>query len=299
MSQSNIAVVGLGLMGWGIARNLLESGYKLVGYDLSRERMQELVALGGEASKSPAHAADNADIVITVLPEPRDVEEAAIGQDGVHETFNEGGLLIDFSTIDPVTTRRVGEKLASKNIRMLECKMGGDSSSSNSATLALMVGGSEEDMLDVEPVLERISTSRTYCGKLGAASAMKLVNNMLAASIMMLNGEALVLGKKAGLDLDAMVDVFQQTFAANSALKSVFQDRVFKGDFEPGFFTRLALKDLRLAVQMGAELGSVTHYGAVTQQLLNAASNRGYATDHITATVKLYEEIAGVELRKD
>ena len=115
----------------------------------------------------------------------------------------------------------------------------------------------------------------------------------------MLDAEALVLGKKAGLDLEVMVDVFQQTLAANPALDSVFRGRVFKGDFEPGFFTRLALKDLRLAVQMGAELGSVTHYGAVTQQLFNAATNRGYATEHVTATVKLYEEIAGVELRSE
>lgn len=295
--SSKIGFVGLGLMGLGIARNLLKSGHAVRGYDVSAEALEEFAGAGGTPADSPADAAREAEFVMTVLPEPRDVEGAVVlGKDTVADGLPAGGMVVEFSTIDPATTRRVGEALAERGMRMIECKMAGMPTHAAAGELTLMAGGSEADLAEAAPVLAAVSREVIPCGPLGNGSAMKLVNNMLAASIIMLDGEALVAGKKVGLEIDVMLKVFKSTFANNDALGTVFEEKVFKRDFEPGFFTRLALKDVRLATQMASESGAITPLGAVSAQMLAAATYRGYATDHLTAVVKLWEEVAGLEL---
>ena len=292
-----VGVIGLGLMGIGIARNIIDAGHSVRGFDLSDEALTALSRAGGAPASSPADAATNVEFVMTVLPEPRDVETAILNsQDAVINGLSQGGMVIDFSTIDPDTTRRVGSALAERKMRMIECKMGGSSTHAAAGDLTLMTGGSEADLSEAAPLLEAVSTEIIPCGQLGNGSAMKLVNNMLASSILMVNAEALVTGRKNGLDIDVMLRVFRSTFANNESLSTVFEQKVFNRDFKAGFFTRLALKDVRLATQMASESGAITPMGAIAQQMLAAATYRGYATDHVTSVIKLWEEVAGIEL---
>jgi len=293
-----IGFVGLGLMGLGLARNILASGHTVRGFDLSDDALDAFGDAGGVIASSPADAAGGADFVMTVLPEPRDVELAVVlAEDSIIHGLPAGGMVVDFSTIDPATTRRVGEALAARGFRMIECKMAGLPTDAAAGELTLMAGGADVDLAEAAPVLEAVAREVIPCGPLGNGSAMKLVNNMLAASIIMLDGEALVAGRKVGLEIDVMLRVFRSTFANNDALATVFEEKVFKRDFEPGFFTRLALKDVRLATQMASEAGAITPLGAVAGQMLAAATYRGFATEHVTAVVKLWEEVAGIELR--
>ena len=284
-------------MGLGLARNILAAGHSVRGFDLSADALAALSEAGGEPASSPADAARDAQFVMTVLPEPRDVEAAVVlGEDAIIKGLPSGGMVVDFSTIDPTTTRRVGEALAERGLRMIECKMAGLPTHAAAGELTLMAGGADADLAEAAPLLNAVSVEVIPCGPLGNGSAMKLVNNMLAASIIMLDAEALVAGSKVGLDTDVMLRVFRSTFANNEALGTVFEEKVFKRDFEAGFFTRLALKDVRLATQMASESGAITPLGAIAQQMLAAATYRGYATEHITAVVKLWEEVAGLEL---
>ena len=293
----NIGFVGLGLMGLGLARNLLAAGHSVRGFDLSADALAAFREAGGVPAATPADAARDARFVMTVLPEPRDVEAAVVlGDDAVINGLPAGGMVIDFSTIDPATTRRVGAALAARGLRMIECKMAGLPTQAAAGELTLMAGGADADLAEAAPVLDALSIEIIPCGPLGNGSAMKLINNMLAASIIMLDGEALVAGRKVGLEIDVMLKVFRSTFANNDALGTVFEEKVFKRDFEPGFFTRLALKDVRLATQMASESGAITPLGAVAGQMLAAATYRGHATEHFTAVVKLWEEVAGLEL---
>ncbi len=292
-----IGFVGLGLMGLGLARNVLAAGHSVRGFDLSADALAAFSDAGGVPASSPADAASGAEFVMTVLPEPRDVEAAVVlAEDAVIHGLPDGGMVVDFSTIDPATTRRVGEALSGRGYRMIECKMAGLPTHAAAGELTLMAGGADADLAEAAPVLNAVSREVIPCGPLGNGSAMELVNNMLAASIIMLDAEALVMGCKVGLDTDVMLRVFRSTFANYEALGTVFEEKVFKREFEAGFFTRLALKDVRLATQMASESGAITPLGSVAHQMLVAATYRGYATEHVTAVVKLWEEVAGLEL---
>ena len=292
-----IGFVGLGVIGSGVAGNLLKAGHEVVGFDLVSERSSELAAAGGRAAASPRLAAEKADYVMTALPEPKDLEQAVAGEDGIASAQTPPRLLVDLSTVDPDTTLRVADRLRQKEIRMLECKITGSSRDAENATMRLLAGGDAADLDEIRHVMARLSEEIVYCGPLGTASTLKLIHNMLAFTIILADAEALTLGAKAGLDIGLMVDLFRKTVVWNRSLEAVFEGSVFERDFEPGFLTRHALKDLRLATELASRIGSITPYAAVTQQMFTASTAKGFGEQNFTSAVRLWEEVAGVELR--
>lgn len=298
MVQEVIGLVGLGTMGSRLAHNLLEAGYRVVGFDQSQGPLDNFRNRGGEISSSVAEVADVASYVMTVVPEPTDLIDVVAGTDGITSASEPPTIVIDFSTVDPNTSVRAADLLLERSINFLECKMAGSSEDATAGTLRLLAGGREEDLSLVRHILEPLCNEVVYCGEVGAGSAMKLVHNMLAFTIMLADAEALVLGVKSGLSLDLMLDLFRRTVVWNRPLEAIFEKLVLKRDFEPGMMTRLALKDLRLANQFASQVGAMTPFGLVTQQMLGVATFKGAGEDNFIAAVKLWEDVAGVELKE-
>ena len=201
------------------------------------------------------------------------------------------------STIDPDTTRRIGEAVAGRGAAMIDSPVGKTAEHAVAGTSTLMIGGDPEVIERVRPVLETMGADLIRCGDLGMGQAMKLTNNLLASVLIAASSEALVAGVKAGLSLETMISVLKTTMAWNQQLAVAMHNRALKGDFAPGFMVKLAHKDCRLAMAMNASLGLDAPIGAATVATLQAAMDRGLANADVGAVLKLREEAAGVSVR--
>ncbi len=297
MNDISIGFIGLGMMGAGIAGSLLKAGYAVTGYDIAPGRVDEFVAAGGRAAASPAEAARDADYVCTVLPGPPELDAAVDGPDGIAAAIKSGALHIDFSTVAPADSESVAAALAPAGARLLESKMTGTPETAATAEIDLFVGGEDADLAAARPVLEAVSQRIHHCGPLGSGAAMKLVFNTLGFTMQMVNAEMLVLARAAGLSLDTVLETLRGSGMWTGILENVFPAKVFSGDFSPLFFVRLAQKDVRLATRMASDLGAMTPFGNVTHQMFAMTAAAGYGEDNVTSHVKMWEQVAGIELR--
>jgi 4-hydroxybutyrate dehydrogenase / sulfolactaldehyde 3-reductase len=240
---------------------------------------------------TPAAVAAASDVVITMLPDDAAVVEAVTGPDGVLEAL-EGGTLIEMSTIDPATSRRLHEQVHVVGARMLDAAVGRTSAHAVRGELSLMVGG-DADLLEAwRPVLEPMATTITHCGPAGAGSTMKLVNNLLTTTIVAANAEALTLAERAGLPQDVVLRVLLAGAAANTHLAVTYQEKALAGDLTPGFATRLAVKDLGLALGLAARSGVPVPVGAAAAQQMTLALARGHADDDFTSVLAALREVS-------
>lgn len=292
-----IGFIGLGTMGRPMAKHVLNGGYRLTVYDLNSAAVADLIDAGATGADSPRGVAAASDIVITMLPDGPDVERVVLGSDGVIAGVRPGAIVVDMSTIDPDTTRRIGASLAARGARMVDAPVGKTADHAVAGTLTLMVGGDSEIVETCRPVLSCMGSDFFYCGGLGMGQAMKLTNNFLAASVLTATAEAVVLGTKAGLSLDLMIQVMQTTMASNNQLLVALPKKAFADDFTPGFTVRLARKDQRLAVDLAERLGIATPIGDATLATLTEAGERGLETEDVTAVLRLREEATGVRVR--
>ncbi|HVO87839.1 MAG TPA: NAD(P)-dependent oxidoreductase [Casimicrobiaceae bacterium] len=293
----NVGFIGLGTMGRPMARNVLAKGHRLTVADIAPGAVEELVGAGARAAATPREVAAASDIVITMLPDAPDVERVALGRDGIVEGLRAGTIYADMSTIDPATTRRIGEAVARKGAAMIDAPVGKTADAAVAGTLTLMVGGAEDVVARARPVLDCMGTDFFHCGALGAGQTMKLINNLLATAVSEASIEALVAGTKAGLALDTMTSVLRTTMAWNNALAIALPKRPLAGDFEPGFMMKLAHKDCRLALAMVESLGVAAPVGRAALASVEEALRRGLADADVGALLKLREEPAGVEVR--
>lgn len=294
---STIAFVGLGTMGAPMARNLMRGGYSVVGFDTNPAARAAHVSAGGRAAASLIDAAASAEVAITMLPDSPDVERAILGDGGIIQGLRPGTVLIDMSSIDPATTRRIGEQLAARNIYMIDSPVGKTADHAVAGTLTLMVGGDPDIIRGVRPVLDRMGTDFFYCGPLGSGCAMKLTNNFLANILMAASVEALVLGTRAGLSLDLMTSVMKTTMAWNNQLGISLPKKALADDVSLGFMVRLAEKDQRLAIQMAEALDVKTPVADAALATLREAVASGLGELDVSAVLRLREQQAGVRVR--
>ncbi|HTI46185.1 MAG TPA: NAD(P)-dependent oxidoreductase [Casimicrobiaceae bacterium] len=293
----NVGFIGLGTMGGPMARNLARKGHALTVLDMNPRAVQSLVEAGAKAAKTPKDVAAASEIVITMLPDAPDVERVALGADGIAAGIRAGSVYIDMSTIDPATTRRVGDAIAARGASMIDSPVGKTADAAVAGTLTLMVGGAPDVVARCRPVLDCMGTDFFHCGALGAGQTMKLINNLLATAINEACVEALVTGTKAGLTLDTMVSVLRTTVAWNRQLEMNMPKRSLLGDFQPGFMMKLAHKDCRLALQMTESLGVPAPVGRAALASLTEGIDHGLQDHDVGALLKLREEAAGVEVR--
>jgi len=290
-----LGFIGLGVMGGPMARNLLAAGYPLTVWNRTRSRMDELVSLGAAAAGSPRGVAEGSDVVITMVTDSPDVEEVVLGPSGVIEGARPGMTVVDMSTISPRVARRVAEVLAEKGIRMLDAPVSGGDVGAREGTLSIMVGGPEEAFRECLPILQVLGKRVTYMGGSGMGQAAKLCNQVICVLNIEAVCEGLMLGARAGLDLERLLEVVTAG-AAGSWMLSNLGPKMVKRDFEPGFRVSHQQKDLRLALSAAAELGLPLPGTALVQQMFRAVEAEGMAGKGTQALIVALEKLAGLRL---
>jgi len=298
--MSRVAFIGLGTMGRPMAHNLLKAGHELAFYTRRPEVAAEFAAAGARAADSPAAAARDAEFVVTIVTADAEVREVVLGPGGVAEGAS-GAVLIDMSTIGPWTAREIGEEMAARGMAMLDAPVSGGPWGAAAGTLSIMVGGDPRVFARARGVLEAMGDPAKifHVGPLGAGQTVKLINQMLGGAIMALVGEAFVLGRAAGVDLDQLADVV----AVSSGNSAVFEARgkkfVLADNYKPGFKTALMRKDVGLALELGRQLEVPLPVAAAAFQQYAAALRLGHAEDDFAAVAKVYEQTTGLKLKSE
>lgn len=294
----NVGFIGLGVMGAPMAANIVKGGHNLTVYDLNPRAVAELVKAGAKSAASPGEVGAASEIVVTMLPEPQHVEQVVLGENGVAAGLPPGGIVIDMSTIDPISSKRIGDELRRRGFEMVDSPVGKTSEHAATGTLTLMVGGNQAAIERVTPVLNCMGTDTFYCGGPGTGHAMKMTNNLLATAIMVANTEVLAIGIKAGLTLELMLKVMSTTMARNDQLFVAMPKKAFKGDDSPGFAIRLACKDVRLACEAAETMGFNARVGRAAQATMESAIAQGLGDRDTAALLFILEKKLGIEVRQ-
>ena len=287
-----IGMIGLGIMGRPMAKNLLKAGYQLVVHDRSQEPVQDLVSAGAKAAGSPKEVAGQLDVLITMLPNSPDVELVALGRDGIVEGARKGLLYLDMSTISPLVSQKVGQTLGAKGVRMLDAPVSGGEKGAIDAALSIMVGGEKADFDAALPIFQALGKTITHLGPLGAGGFTKLANQIIVAVNLTALGEALTLAKKAGLDRALTLKALSGGLAGSKCLDQKSSNYV-AGTYNPGFKIDLHFKDLGLIMESSRALGVPLPCTAVVQELFNAMRVKGKGGLDHSGVIILLEELAG------
>lgn len=293
-----VGFIGLGVMGAPMALNILKGGHELTVYDRSQEAVERLVKAGAKAATSAREVGLASEIVVTMLPEPQHVEQVVLGADGLIEGLAAGAIVIEMSTIDPQTSRRVGDALRAKNMDLVDSPVGKTSEHAVTGTLTLMVGGNKPAIDRATPVLNCMGTDTYYCGGPGTGHAMKMTNNLLATTIMIANTEALSIGVKNGLTLELMQEVMRTTMAWNQQFAVAMPKKAFVGDDSPGFAIRLACKDVRLACEAAEQMGFEASVGRGAQATMERAISMGLGDRDTAALMFIREKELAIKIRQ-
>lgn len=297
MSMLRVGFIGLGAMGLPMARNVMKAGFPLGVWARREEAAQALVSEGATWARSACDLARSADVVITIVTNSPDVEQVVTGDNGVLQGASRGLTVVDMSTISPTVTRRIHTACAERGVDFLDAPVSGGTQGAEAGTLTIMVGGEPEGFERVKPVLEAMGRKVVHVGPSGSGEVIKLVNNILVGVIAAATSEALVLGTKAGANLEAMAEVVGASTGASWQLANQFPLRAFSGTFKPGFMTDLLLKDLDLALDLGAEMETPLFLTGLAKQLYMEARAEGYGRDDYVSILRVLERIAGIEVR--
>jgi 2-hydroxy-3-oxopropionate reductase len=288
-----IGFIGLGIMGKPMARNLAKAGYDLVVYNRSRDDVDTLLAEGDQfqAAASAREVAERTKAIITMLPDSPDVRDVVFGENGVLQAIDKGHLLVDMSTIAPVTAVEVDAALRERGARALDAPVSGGDKGAIAGTLSIMVGGDAEDFQRAMPLFEAMGKTIVHVGNAGAGQIVKACNQVVVAINYAAVSEALVLGAKAGVDPEKIVQVLSGGLAASRVLELKGPTMVAH-QFEPGFRVDLHRKDLGIARSTAGENSAPLPVTAVVSQLFEAAAAAGKGDRDHSALVTVYEELA-------
>jgi 2-hydroxy-3-oxopropionate reductase len=292
-----IGFIGLGIMGRPMAKNLLKAGYPLVVHNRSRRAVDELAGAGAKAAGSPKEVAAQSDILITMLPNSPDVDLVALGKDGIIEGARPGLIFVDMSTISPIVSQKVGKALAAKGVKMLDAPVSGGEKGAIDAALSIMVGGDKAVFDTVLPVFQAMGKTITLLGPLGFGGFTKLANQIIVAVNLTALGEALTLGKKAGLDRELLLTALAGGLAGSRCLDQKKANYV-ANSYNPGFKIDLHYKDLGLIMEAGRALSVPLPTTALVQELFTALRVRGRGGLDHSAVITLLEDMAGVKVGK-
>jgi len=293
--MTSVGLAGVGIMGRGMAQNLLAKGFELWLWNRTPSKLEPLLAQGARAASSPAELASRCEVLLTCLSDTGPVETVLFGPSGAAEGLRSGGVVVDTSTISPSKTREFAARLGERGVTLLDAPLSGGSEGAARGTLSVMVGGPADALERVRPVLEAVGKQITHVGPSGSGQMVKLVNQILVVGTMLSMAEALTFAQAAGLDLDKTLSAVSGG-AAGSWTLSNRGPQILRRDFRPGFSVDLQQKDLRLVLAAADELGvplqacsTAFHYYRVVQQ-------RGGGGDGNHAIVKALEYLTGLEV---
>jgi 3-hydroxyisobutyrate dehydrogenase len=298
MTAPRIGYVGLGVMGGALARRLLRE-HKLTVFDLSPERCAEFAALGATVAASPAEVGAASDIVLTCLPTSAQVRQVIFGDnDGLIRGLKPGGMIADQTSGATAATKAMAAELADTGIELIDAPVSGGPRGADAGTIAIMVGGTDEQYARIAPVLAVITPNATHVGPLGAGHTLKALNNMMSAANRLLAFEAVSIAAANGLDPATVVDVINKSSGRNNATMTVFPGNIFTDDFEARFTMALMEKDVALAAELA--VGGFQDLTLTPLILRNyrAGMERFGRNGDIHQMLRFYEEAAGKTIAK-
>lgn len=293
-----IGFVGVGHMGWPMARNLLKAGYALAVYDADAGRAARFAAeCGAAAADSAAALGASSDLVITMLPTGEDVRDVVLGSPGggVASTLRRGGILVDMSSSDPIGTRVLAETLRGRGLALIDAPVSGLAARAETGTLTIMIGADDDAALrTAEPVLACLGEKLIRVGPVGCGHAMKALNNVVAAAAFTATGEALIVGKRFGLDPAVMTEILNLSTGRSFHTDVSFPQHVLTRRFATGFALGLLAKDVGIAAGVSRGVGASTPLIDLVSRMWAEGRDEVGAGEDNTAIVKRWERLNGV-----
>ncbi|MGD0000790.1 MAG: NAD(P)-dependent oxidoreductase [Bryobacteraceae bacterium] len=292
-----LGFLGLGIMGYPMARNLLRAGHSLAVWSNTAAKARRLAeAEKAEFCATPKQVAEAAEIVFLCVGDTAMSERVTLGPDGILDGVRAGSIVADCSTVAPSYARRAAAALAEKGAHFLDTPVTGSKPGAEGGTLTIMVGGDAAIYEKLKPYLEPMGKQVYYCGGIGLGLHAKLTQNLILSNLLQAFNEGLVLATRAGVDPELMIEILNNS-AARSGMISFKAPYVLRRDFSTNFSTRWMHKDIGLMLETGAELGVPLPLTGLTRQLVQVAISEGYADEDMCSTIKVLEKIAGVEVK--
>ena len=295
-ASPRVGFIGLGIMGSRMAAVLRRGGFELTVWNRTAERAREFAAAHGAAvAERPADVAAAADVVITMVVDAEQVRRVLLGDDGVLAGARPGLLCVDMSTIGPAGAREIGAALAEREVHFVDASVSGSSPRAEDGTLTIMAGGDEADFARARPLFEAMGELVVHVGAVGDGQTVKLINNAVAAVNCATVGEALLVARAAGVDLDALVRVMGASSGA-SAMLALKAEPMRRHDYATLFKLEHMLKDVRLCLEAGEAAGAPFTFAAQAREILSAGMGRGLGDADFAALIEVLEGQAGRRL---
>jgi 2-hydroxy-3-oxopropionate reductase len=291
-----LGFIGLGIMGKPMAKNLLKAGFNLVVFSRSQRSVEALVQEGALQADSPKEVAERTGVIVTMLPDSPEVQDVILGKEGVIQGVKPNSVVIDMSSINPLVSREIAEKLKGKGVAMLDAPVSGGEVGAIQGTLAIMVGGDEKVFNESMEIFKAIGRNIVYVGKIGAGGFVKLVNQIIVAVNIAAVGEAFTLGAKAGLDPQVIHQAIRGGLAGSSVLETK-APMMFGRNFRPGFKIKLHHKDLQNALSTAKDLGVPLPLSSFIQQIFLSLMTEGRGEEDHSALATFFEKMAQVEIK--
>lgn len=296
--MAKLGFLGLGIMGGPMARNLLKAGHEVALWSHTASKAADIAKEGsGTACATPADVARQSECVFLCVGDTAMMEEAILGKDGIIQGAKPGLVVVDASTVAPSGSRKVHDALTQAGIHFLDAPCTGSKPGAEGGTLTFMIGGDKSTFEKIKPYLEPMGKQLYYCGGAGMGLHAKLTQNLILSNLLQAFNEGLVLSTKAGVDPELMLDILNNS-AAKSGLIAFKAPFVFRRDFSTNFSVKWMHKDIGLMLQSAEELGVPLPLTSLTQQMFRANIAKGNGDLDICSTIKVLEDIAGVEVKK-
>lgn len=284
--MANIGFIGLGQMGSPMAKNLIKKGHQIVVYDINKQAVNELTSVGAIAADSPAKAAKNNEFIITMLPNGKLVEQVIFAENGIKETISSNALLIDMSTIHPLESDSIRNRLAAINIEFMDVPVGRTSTNAIDGTLLILAGGSQSQIDRASEILLCMGSEIINTGGPGRGIRVKLINNFMSIALNALSAEAATLCDALELPFDVAMQVMSGTPASKGHFTTTWPNKVLKGDLTPAFMIDLAHKDLGIALDVANQLHVPLPMGAASREVYSQARAMGRGKQDWTAILE-------------
>lgn len=284
-----IGFIGTGVMGASMVKHLLNAGYTVSVTNRTKSKADEVVKLGAVWKDSPAEIAKEADVILTIVGFPEDVENVYLGADGVVENASKGTYLIDMTTSTPTLAKHIYQKASEKDLYALDAPVSGGDAGARNGTLTVMCGGDKEAFQEMEPLFRTFSSSSIYHGKAGSGQYTKMANQIMVAGTMTGLTEMIAYAEAADLDLEKVIRTVNGGAAKNWSLEN-YGPRILNEDFAPGFFVKHFLKDLKIALDESEKLGISLPSTEKAYQLYQQLEALGLGNEGTQSLIKLWRE---------
>jgi 3-hydroxyisobutyrate dehydrogenase-like beta-hydroxyacid dehydrogenase len=292
----DVGFIGLGIMGSRMAANLRRADHELTVFNRTRDKAEQWAdEHGGHVADTPGEVAERADVVITMLVDGAQVEDALLGEGGAVDAAREGALFVDMSTIAPADARRLGAALRERGHGFVDAPVTGSAPKAQDGTLTIMVGADEADLERARPLFDVMGERIVHAGEVGQGQAVKVISNSVSATNCAVLAQALVVGRQAGVDLDALLEVMGSG-SANSTMLQLKGRPMLEHDFSPLFKLEHMLKDVRLCLDETRAAGTGFPFAAAAGELYAMGVGRGLGEQDFAAVLEVIEGMAGARL---